>query len=280
MILDGNKVAKEIKEEIMIEVERFKGKSINPKLALVRVGDDPASEVYVNFKVNDCKSVGIESAVFHFKESITEEELIAHILKLNADKSIHGILVQVPLPKHIDANTIMDVIHPLKDVDCFNPVNVGLFHLDMPYTKPCTPAGIMEILKRYNIELAGKKAVVIGRSDIVGKPMAQMLTNANCTVTLCHSKTETKDLYHVTSEADIIVCATGKRQTLHPDVFKSNHIIIDVGMHRLEGRKVCGDLEDIGLAETFTPVPGGVGPMTRAMLLKNCIKCCRRITEN
>ncbi len=271
-IIDGKKISLMIKEEIKKDVLKLKEKGIIPTLAVVIVGENPASKVYVRNKKKGCEEVGINSLSYELKEETTEEELLNLVKELNEREDVNGILVQLPLPKHIDENKVILSINPEKDVDCFHPYNVGLVSTGNEGFLPCTPAGIIELIKRSGFEIAGKNCVVIGRSNIVGKPAAMLLLKENGTVTVCHSKT--KNLSEICKTADIIVVATGKRNTLTPDMIKEGVIIIDVGMNRDENNKLCGDVDFNGcypLAKAITPVPGGVGPMTIAMLLNNCI---------
>lgn len=272
-IIDGKAISAQIKEEAAKEVEQLKGKGICPCLAVVLVGDNSASKVYVNNKKKACEVVGIKSSSFELPEETTEQQLLDLVEQLNSSKEVHGILVQLPLPKHIDEKKVIHKIIPEKDVDCFHPENVGALNIGEDGFLPCTPAGIIELIKRSGYSITGKSCVVIGRSNIVGKPVAMLLLRENGTVTICHSKTA--DLAEVCRQADILVVATGKRNTLTADMVKDGAIIIDVGMNRNEEGKLCGDVDYAACfhkAEAITPVPGGVGPMTIAMLMKNCVK--------
>lgn len=270
-LIDGKLISAEIKAEAAEEAAALKEQGIEPCLAVVLVGDNSASKVYVSNKQKACEAVGIKSVSHVLPEATTEEELLNLIEELNADKSVHGILVQMPVPKHIDDRKVIMAISPDKDVDCFHPVNVGYLHTGAKGFLPCTPAGIIELIKRSGHSIAGKNCVVIGRSNIVGKPVAMLLMQENGTVTICHSKTQ--DLAGICRGADIIVSATGKVDTVTADMVKEGAIIIDVGMNRNAEGKLCGDVDFENVKEVagaITPVPGGVGPMTIAMLMKNC----------
>lgn len=271
-IIDGKLTSAKIREEIKAEAALLTAKGTQPGLAVIIVGEDPASQIYVRNKEKACDEVGFYSEKYALPAETTEAELTALIEKLNADKNIHGILVQSPLPKHLDEKRIVAQILPSKDVDAFSEENVGKITLGTPRFLPCTPAGIMELLKRYNIETKGKHAVVVGRSNIVGKPMGLLLLGADCTVTTCHSRTV--DLAKYTREADILVAAVGKSKLIKGDMVKKGAVIIDVGMNRDENGKLTGDVDFAQcepLASAITPVPGGVGPMTITMLLKNTL---------
>lgn len=275
-IIDGKEISVQIKEEAAKEVAELKEQGILPCLAVILVGNHPASRVYVNNKKKACEFCGITSVSYELDEAISEEELLEVIAKLNNDKTVHGILVQLPLPKQIDEKKVILAIAPEKDVDCFHPQNVGALHTGGIGFLPCTPAGIIELIERSGTEIAGKECVVIGRSNIVGKPVAMLLLQKNGTVTICHSKT--KQLAEVCRRADIIVVATGKRNTLTASMVKEGAVVIDVGMNRDENGKLCGDVdypEVSKVAKAITPVPGGVGPMTIAMLMKNCVSAAR-----
>lgn len=270
-LIDGKLISAEIKAEAAEEAAALKEKGIEPCLAVVLVGDNSASKVYVSNKEKACAAVGIRSVSHVLPEATTEEELLRLIDELNADQSVHGILVQMPVPKHIDDRKVIMAIRPDKDVDCFHPVNVGYLHTGAKGFLPCTPAGIIELIKRSGHTIEGKNCVIIGRSNIVGKPVAMLLMQENGTVTICHSKT--KDLAGICRGADIIVSATGKVNTVTADMVKEGAIIIDVGMNRNAEGKLCGDVDFENVKEVagaITPVPGGVGPMTIAMLMKNC----------
>ncbi|HQD50322.1 MAG TPA: bifunctional methylenetetrahydrofolate dehydrogenase/methenyltetrahydrofolate cyclohydrolase FolD [Defluviitaleaceae bacterium] len=274
LIIDGKKISQDIKDELKAEVEDLKKKGIEPGLAVILVGNNPASKVYVSNKKKVCEYIGIRSFSYELPEETSEEELLKLIKDLNQTKEVHGILVQLPLPKHIDENKILLSIDPSKDVDCFHPYNVGMFSIgELNGFLPCTPAGIIELIKRSQIEIEGKKCVVVGRSNIVGKPVANLLLRNNGTVTICHSRT--KNLKEICKEADILVAAIGKANFITADMVKDGAVLIDVGINRLENGKLCGDIDFENCkdkAMAITPVPGGVGPMTIAMLMKNCVK--------
>lgn len=275
-LIDGKLISAEIKAEAAEEAAALKEQGIEPCLAVVLVGDNSASKVYVSNKQKACEAVGIKSVSHVLSGETTEEELLKLIDELNADKSVHGILVQMPVPKHIDDRKVIMAISPEKDVDCFHPVNVGYLHTGAKGFLPCTPAGIIELIKRSGHSIEGKNCVIIGRSNIVGKPVAMLLMQENGTVTICHSKT--KDLAGICRGADIIVSATGKVDTVTADMVKEGAIIIDVGMNRNAEGKLCGDVDFENVKEVagaITPVPGGVGPMTIAMLMKNCNTAAR-----
>ncbi|HRZ95030.1 MAG TPA: bifunctional methylenetetrahydrofolate dehydrogenase/methenyltetrahydrofolate cyclohydrolase FolD [Candidatus Moranbacteria bacterium] len=280
-ILDGKKLASEIKEELKIEIAQLKKTGIAPGLVVILVGDDPASKIYVDNKKKACEEMEINSQVFEMPECTTEEELLKLIQKLNADEKTHGILVQLPLPKHIDEGKIIESIDPKKDVDCFHPENVGKLSIGIGKLLPCTPAGIMEILKRNNIEISGRECVVAGKSNIVGKPMAMMFLEENATVIVAHIKTE--NLGEITKRADILVTAVGKAGLIKKDMIKKGVVVVDVGMNRLSNGKLVGDadFENVKeIASAITPVPGGVGPMTVAMLMKNTVETAKRLYKN
>ena len=271
-IIDGKAVSAKVKEEIRIETEKLKAQGIEIGLAVVIVGNDPASQVYVRNKEKACETVGFNSFKYALPEETTEEELLALVDKLNNDDKVDGILVQLPLPKHLDDKIIINNIRPDKDVDAFHPVNVGKIMIGDYSFLPCTPAGVMELIKSTGTEIAGKECVVIGRSNIVGKPQAMLLLHQSGTVTICHSKT--KDLAKVTSRADILVAAVGRAKMITADYVKDGAVVIDVGMNRDENGKLCGDVDFENVkdkASYITPVPGGVGPMTIAMLMKNTL---------
>ncbi len=275
-IINGKKVAQEIEVELKSEVENLKEKDVVPGLSVILVGDDPASEVYVSYKEKACKRVGINSEVINLPGDITQEELLKEVDRLNNDNQVDGILVQLPLPGQIEEKEVIKAISPLKDVDGFHPVNVGDLVTSGEGITPCTPAGIMELLHRYNFELEGKDGVIVGRSNIVGKPMAHLLLQENVTVTVCHSRT--KDLKVKTSQADILVAAVGRANFITADMVKEDAIVIDVGINRQDDGLV-GDVEFEAVKDkvkAITPVPGGVGPMTIASLLKNTLETCRK----
>lgn len=272
-IIDGKQISLDIKNELKEKVAKYKEQGIEITLAVVKVGNDPASAVYVRNKEKACEYVGINSKTLALPEETTEEELLNVVKELNEDKNVNGILVQLPLPKHIDESKVLLTIDSTKDVDGFHPVNVGKMVIGEDTFLPCTPAGIIEMIKRTDIDIEGKKCVVIGRSNIVGKPMAMLMLKENATVTIAHSRT--KDLKEVTKRADIIVAAIGKAKFVTADYVKEGAVVIDVGMDRDENGKLCGDVdfESVSkVASAITPVPGGVGPMTVTMLLVNCLR--------
>lgn len=271
-LLDGKSLAADIREGLRLEVEELKREGRAPGLAVVIVGDDPASRRYVNNKKKACEHVGITSYEYALPGETTQEELLALVDKLNQDSSIDGILVQLPLPSHLDEKAVIYNIDPKKDVDAFHPFNVGKIMIGEPIFAPCTPAGVMELIALTGIEVSGKECVVVGRSNIVGKPQAMLLLAQNGTVTVCHSRT--KDLAEVTKRADILVAAVGKAKLIKGDMVKPGAVVIDVGMNRLEDGSWSGDVdfEEVKeVASAITPVPGGVGPMTIAMLMKNTV---------
>ncbi len=274
-ILDGKVLAKKIKQNLKADVLDLKSRNIKPGLAVIIVGNDPASRIYVNWKKNDCAEVGIESFEYVLDEGAKEEELVGLINELNNDAKVNGILVQLPLPQHINEDRIICAIDPIKDADCFHPQNVGLLMTGKPVFMPCTPAGVIELLVENGIEISGKECVVLGRSNIVGKPQAILLLAKNGTVTICHSKT--KNLEEVCRRADILVAAIGKPEFVKGDYIKPGAVVVDVGINRL-GDRICGDVEFASVSEVasaITPVPGGVGPMTRAILLMNTVKAAK-----
>lgn len=277
VLLDGKILSAKIKEEVKVEVTQIvKEKNITPGLAVILVGNDAASATYVASKAKACKDAGIYSVVHEMPESITQEELLDTINMMNNNPKLDGILVQLPLPKHIDTTTVLEAINPLKDVDGFHPYNVGRMVSNLDSFLPATPFGVMRMFEEHNIELSGKDVVVIGSSDIVGKPMASLLINKKATVTVCNSRT--KDLKAHTSKADIVIIAVGVPYLLKEDMVKDGAIVIDVGINRLDTGKLVGDADFEGLKNKcsfLTPVPGGVGPMTIAMLLKNTIKAAK-----
>ena len=275
-IIDGKELAKKVRKELKKDVEALKAKGINPKLAVIMVGNDPGSTVYVRNKSKACEKVGIEFEEFLFDEKTEEAELLDLIDKLNADDSIHGILLQCPVPKHIDVNKAFRRISPNKDVDGFNPINVGNLTIGEDAFISCTPYGVVKMFEEYNIETEGKRAVILGRSNIVGKPMIQCMLNKNSTVTVCHSRTQ--NIGEVIKEADIVIAAIGKPNFVKADMVKDGAVVIDVGINRLEDGTITGDVdyENVALKASFiTPVPGGVGPMTIAMLLNNVVKAAK-----
>ncbi|MCK31842.1 bifunctional methylenetetrahydrofolate dehydrogenase/methenyltetrahydrofolate cyclohydrolase FolD [Listeria monocytogenes] len=277
-IIDGKKLAKEIQEKVTREVAELVKEGKKPGLAVVLVGDNQASRTYVRNKQKRTEEAGMESVLIELPENVTEEKLLSVVEELNEDKTIHGILVQLPLPEHISEEKVIDTISYDKDVDGFHPVNVGNLFIGKDSFVPCTPAGIIELIKSTGTQIEGKRAVVIGRSNIVGKPVAQLLLNENATVTIAHSRT--KDLPQVAKEADILVVATGLAKFVKKDYIKPGAIVIDVGMDRDENNKLCGDVDFDDVVEEagfITPVPGGVGPMTITMLLANTLKAAKRI---
>jgi len=272
-LIDGKKISAEIKEEVKAKVAEYKENGVEITLAVIQVGNDPASSVYVGNKKKACEFVGIRSLSYELPEETTQEELLNLVKELNERKDVNGILVQLPLPKQIDEETVLNTISPLKDVDGFHPMNVGALCIGKAGFVSCTPAGIIELLKRSNVSISGKECVVIGRSNIVGKPMALLLLRENGTVTVTHSRTV--DLKEVTSRADILVVAIGKPKMITADYVKDGAVVIDVGIHRDANNKLCGDVDFDDVASkcsAITPVPGGVGPMTIAMLMKNCVE--------
>ena len=281
-ILDGKAVSLKVKESVKVRADELKKFGIEPTLAVVLVGEDKASQTYVRAKEKACNEYGIKSVAHRLSENTTQNELLALINVLNLDDSIHGILVQLPLPKHIDTNVVLAAIDPRKDVDGFHAVNVGKLVSGLDGFVPCTPLGVMEILKEYGIDVAGLNAVVIGRSNIVGKPMANLLLNASATVTITHSKT--KNLKEICKNADLIVAAIGKPFFLKADMVKEGAVVVDVGINRLDDGRLVGDVDFDEVAPKcsyITPVPGGVGPMTIAMLLNNTILAAQaKIAKN
>lgn len=277
-IIDGKHVSSEVRKNITSEIKRFKEETgVTPGLAVILVGNNPASAVYVRNKHKACLEVGINSYEITMPEETLEEELLAKIDELNDDPNVHGILVQLPLPKHISEEKVINRISPSKDVDAFHPTNVGKIVSAKYDFLPCTPAGIMELLHFYNVDISGKECVVIGRSNIVGKPMALLLLAENGTVTVCHSRT--RELKEVTKRADILVVAIGKANFVSADMVKEGAVVIDVGINRTEDGKLCGDVDFAAVeprASKITPVPGGVGPMTITMLLKNTLTAAKR----
>ena len=276
-IMDGKALSLKLKEQMKQRIAQLKQQGINPKLVVVLVGDNSASQVYVRNKHKSCGEVGIESEVITMPEQTTQQELLEVVERLNQDETVDGILVQLPLPKQIDEKTVLRSILPEKDVDGFHPVNVGLLSIGAECFAPATPSGIIAMFQEYGIDIAGKNCVVIGRSNIVGKPMAALLLKNNATVTICHSKTE--DLASYTRCADVVIVATGRRHTLTAEMVKEGAVVVDVGMNRNEQGKLCGDVdyEEVKEKASFiTPVPGGVGPMTITELLENTIQAAQR----
>jgi methylenetetrahydrofolate dehydrogenase (NADP+) / methenyltetrahydrofolate cyclohydrolase len=276
-LIDGNALAKQIRAEAAGRTQALKAKGIQPHLAILLVGEDPASQVYVKHKVADSEQTGLKATLERHPADMTEADLLARIRALNADASVHGILVQLPLPRHMDSHNVIETISPTKDVDGFHVASAGALMVGQPGFWPCTPYGCLKMLDSIGYDLKGKHAVVIGRSNIVGKPMAMMLLGRDATVTICHSRT--RDLASFTRQADVVVAAVGKRNVLTRDMVKPGAVVIDVGMNRNDEGKLCGDVDFDGVKEVagwITPVPGGVGPMTRAMLLVNTIAAAER----
>ena len=275
-IIDGKAVSKKVKEDVKAECEQLKAKGVTPGLAVIIVGDDPASQVYVHNKEVACEVCGFYSVKYALTAETTQEELNALIDKLNKDDKINGILCQLPLPSHLDDKEVINRIDPLKDVDAFHPVNVGAIMIGDYNYLPCTPAGVMELIHSTGVDVSGKKAVVMGRSNIVGKPMAMLLLHENATVEITHSRT--RDLAEITKGADILVAAIGKAKFVKADMVKDGAVVIDVGMNRDENGKLCGDVDFDNVKDKcsfITPVPGGVGPMTIAMLMKNTLTAAK-----
>ena len=271
-IISGKVVSEQVKNRVKAEAEKLKEQGVNIGLAVVIVGNDPASRVYVNSKKKACQYVGFNSYEYALDENITQQELLDLVEVLNNDRKVNGILVQLPLPKHIDENAIINAISPEKDVDAFHPFNVGKIMIGDFAFLPCTPAGVMELIDSTGVEIAGKSCVVIGRSNIVGKPMAMLLLHRSGTVTICHSKTQ--NLKEICKNADILVASVGKPNFVTADMVKEGAVVIDVGINRLENGKLCGDVKFDEVSEKagwITPVPGGVGPMTIAMLMQNTL---------
>lgn len=276
MIIDGKAVSKAVRERVAKETEKLKAKGVTPGLAVIIVGEDPASQVYVRNKEKACEEVGFYSEKFALPENTTQQELNSLVMELNERKDINGILCQLPLPSHLDDKEVINLINPIKDVDAFHPVNVGAIMIGDYNFLPCTPAGVMELIHSTGVEVAGKKAVVIGRSNIVGKPMAMLLLHENATVEITHSKTQ--NLAEITSGADILVAAIGKAKFVGADMVKDGAVVIDVGMNRDENGKLCGDVDFDAVKDKcsyITPVPGGVGPMTISMLMQNTLTAAK-----
>jgi methylenetetrahydrofolate dehydrogenase (NADP+)/methenyltetrahydrofolate cyclohydrolase len=275
-LINGKEISAALKDELKNEVSRLKEEGRSCCLAVIQVGSDPASSVYVGNKKKACAYIGIESLSYELPEETTEEELLALIARLNGDDKVHGILCQLPLPKHIHEDKVIEAISPAKDVDGFHPQNVGALVIGQQGFVSCTPAGIIELLHRSNIEMDGKHCVVVGRSNIVGKPMSLLMLRENATVTICHS--HTKNLKEICKQADILIVAIGKPKFITAEFVKEGAVVIDVGIHRNEQNKLCGDVDFDDVAphtSAITPVPGGVGPMTIAMLMKNCVEAMR-----
>lgn len=277
IIIDGKKISAKIKDELREEVKALHEKAIHPCLAVIQVGSDPASTVYVGNKKKACAYIGIESRSYELPEETSQEELLSLLRQLNEDDAVHGILVQLPVPPHMDEKEIIDTIFPEKDVDGFHPQNVGALSIGEEGFVSCTPAGIIEMLKQYDIEIDGKDCVVVGRSNIVGKPISMLLLRENGTVTVCHS--HTKNLKAICNRADILVAAIGKPRFFDASYIKEGAVVIDVGIHRDQDDKLCGDVDFDSVAAkagAITPVPGGVGPMTITMLMRNCVESAKR----
>ena len=276
-LIDGNALSRQLRTEVATRAQALKAKGITPGLAVILVGDNPASQVYVRNKVKACEDSGLHSVLEKYDADLNEAALLARVEALNNDPAIHGILVQLPLPEHIDAQKVIEAISPAKDVDGFHIASAGALMTGMPGFWPCTPYGCMKMLESIGYDLRGKHAVVIGRSNIVGKPMALMLLQKDATVTICHSRT--KDLKAQTLQADVIVAAVGKQKVLTADMVKPGAVVLDVGMNRNDEGKLCGDVDFAGVKEVagwITPVPGGVGPMTITMLLVNTLEAAER----
>ncbi len=276
-LIDGNALAQQVRGEVAHRVQALKARGVEPHLVVILVGEDPASQVYVKHKVNDSSQTGLKATLERYPADMAEADLLARIRALNADAGVHGILVQLPLPKHMDADKVIETIAPAKDVDGFHVQSAGALMTGLPGFWPCTPHGCMKMLESIGYPLRGKHAVVIGRSNIVGKPMALLLLAQDATVTICHSRTA--DLKAQTLQADVVVAAVGKRNVVTADMVKPGAVVIDVGMNRDDAGKLCGDVDFAGVKEVagwITPVPGGVGPMTRAMLLVNTIEAAER----
>ncbi len=279
-LIDGNALAQTIRAEVAGRTAALKARGVNPALSIILVGEDPASQVYTKHKVNDSMQTGLAATLETYPADMSEADLLARIRALNDDPTVHGILVQLPLPKHMDSQKVIETISPAKDVDGFHVASAGALMTGAPGFWPCTPYGCMKMLESIGFDLRGKHAVVIGRSNIVGKPMAMMLLAKSATVTICHSATQ--DLGAITRQADVIVAAVGKRNLLTADMVKPGAVVIDVGMNRKEDGKLCGDVDFDGVKEVagwITPVPGGVGPMTRAMLLANTLEAAERAAK-
>lgn len=276
-LINGKEISANVKMRIKLEVEELKSKGVTPGLAVILVGNDPASSIYVNSKEKACSDLGMYSEKYILNQDTTQEELLSLVDKLNKDDKIHGILCQLPLPRHLDEKAVINAISPEKDVDAFHPQNVGKIMIGDYDFLPCTPAGIMEMLHQENIEIEGKRCVVIGRSNIVGKPMAMLTLHDNATVTICHSRT--KDLASICREADILIAAVGKARFVTADMVKDGAVVIDVGMNRPADGKLCGDVDFDNVKDKcsyITPVPGGVGPMTIAMLMQNTLTAAKK----
>jgi methylenetetrahydrofolate dehydrogenase (NADP+)/methenyltetrahydrofolate cyclohydrolase len=277
MIIDGKKIAQEVRNEVKKEVEELRKEGVTPGLAVILVGENPASLVYVRQKEKACEEVGIVSYKYSLPEEATEEKLLSVVDELNGEEKVHGILVQLPLPKHLDEKKVIEKISPEKDVDGFHPLNMGRLFVGEPSFVPCTPRGVIELIERSGFEIKGKKAVIVGRSNIVGKPVAVLLLMRHATITVCH--TRTKDLATETREADILVVAAGRPRIITGEMVKEGAIVIDVGINRVDG-KLVGDVDFDSVSpkvSAITPVPGGVGPMTVAMLMKNTLEAAKKL---
>jgi methylenetetrahydrofolate dehydrogenase (NADP+)/methenyltetrahydrofolate cyclohydrolase len=280
-LIDGNALARQIRADVAGRTAALKARGIQPALSIILVGDDPASQVYTKHKVNDSTETGLQATLERYPATLAESELVARIEALNRDPAVHGILVQLPLPRHMDSSKVIEAIAPEKDVDGFHVASAGALMVGRPGFWPCTPYGSIKMLDAIGYDLRGKHAVVIGRSNIVGKPMAMMLLAKNATVTICHSAT--RDLKAMTLQADVVVAAVGKRNVLTADMVKPGAVVIDVGMNRNDEGKLCGDVDFEGVKQVagwITPVPGGVGPMTRAMLLVNTLEAAERAAQS
>ncbi|WP_342598367.1 bifunctional methylenetetrahydrofolate dehydrogenase/methenyltetrahydrofolate cyclohydrolase FolD [Psychrobacillus sp. FSL H8-0483] len=279
--IDGKLIAGQVTDKVKERVESLKAKGVTPGLAVILVGSNPASQTYVNNKTKTCERLGMYSTMVELEETISEDELLKNVEALNHDEKIHGILVQLPLPKQIDEDRVIAAISPLKDVDGFHPESVGKMMIGQQTFLPCTPFGIMKLLEYSDVDVAGKHAVIIGRSNIVGKPMGQLLLQKDATVTYCHSRT--KDLHAFTKQADILVVATGRAKMIDASYIKEGAVVIDVGINRDENNKLCGDVDFASaqeVASKITPVPGGVGPMTIAMLMENTCLAAENTLSN
>ncbi|GAA4709806.1 bifunctional methylenetetrahydrofolate dehydrogenase/methenyltetrahydrofolate cyclohydrolase FolD [Brevibacillus fulvus] len=280
IVIDGKETAKQIREELAKEVAELKNKGLTPHLTVILIGDDPASHSYVKGKEKGSQEIGISSEVIRYPDTISQDELLAKIAELNENPNVHGILVQLPLPPHIAEEAVIEAIDPAKDVDGFHPVNIGNMVIGNDTLLPCTPYGIIELIKRTGTEISGKHAVVIGRSNIVGKPVSSLLLRENATVTICHSRT--RNLQELTRQADILVVAIGKPHVIGKEHVAPGAVVIDVGVNRIESGKLVGDVkfdEVKEIAGYLTPVPGGVGPMTITMLLQNTVKAAKRLAN-
>ncbi len=279
-LIDGNALARQIRAEVSGRTATLQARGVQPALAIILVGEDPASQVYTRHKVNDSTETGLQATLERYPADLAESDLLARIDALNRDPAVHGILVQLPLPRHLDSSKVIEAIAPEKDVDGFHVASAGALMVGRPGFWPCTPYGCMKMLESIGYDLKGKHAVVIGRSNIVGKPMAMMLLGKNATVTICHSAT--RDLKSMTLQADVVVAAVGKRNVLTADMVKPGAVVIDVGMNRNDAGKLCGDVDFDAVSKVagwITPVPGGVGPMTRAMLLVNTLEAAERAAD-